>query len=103
MDRELEEQLNQLFDKTLNDLKVKAGRLIGRHQKRILKNYANELKSASRGGGRNDTRESRDNPRNDNRQRKAAPPKYANKRAQKYKSNDTDSDSGSGDYDEYKS
>lgn len=55
MDRELEEQIDDLIHKATKDLKTRIGRVVSRHQSKLLKDQARELKS---GGGATTSRKS---------------------------------------------
>ena len=45
MDRELEEQIDELIQKATKDLKTRICRVVIRHQNKLLKDQARELKS----------------------------------------------------------
>ena len=47
MDRELEDQIDQLFNKTLVDLKTKIARLILKHEKKLVKDFSKSAISSS--------------------------------------------------------
>jgi hypothetical protein len=47
MDRELEEQIDELIQKATKDLKTRICRVVIRHQNKLLKDQARELKSGS--------------------------------------------------------
>lgn len=47
MDRELEEQIDELIQKSTKDLKTRICRVVIRHQNKLLKDQARELKSGS--------------------------------------------------------
>jgi len=45
MDRELEEQIDEVVNKTIKDLKLKISKLVVKNQNKILKEQAKELKT----------------------------------------------------------
>ena len=45
MDRELDQQIDDIISKTTKDLKTKIERVIVRHQNKLIKDHARELKS----------------------------------------------------------
>ena len=45
MDRELEQQIDELINKVTKDLKIKILRTVVRHQNKLLKDQARELKT----------------------------------------------------------
>jgi hypothetical protein len=45
MDRELEQQIEELIQKTINDLKTKIIRIVIKNQNKVLKDQARELKT----------------------------------------------------------
>ena len=45
MDRELEEQIDELIQKTIKDLKLKMVRIVLKNQNKLLKEQARELKA----------------------------------------------------------
>lgn len=47
MDRELEDQIDQLFNKTIVDLKTKISRLILKHEKKIIKDLSKSVPTSS--------------------------------------------------------
>lgn len=55
MDRELEEQIEDLIQKATKDLKTRIVRVVSRHQTKLLREQARELKT---GGGSTTTRKS---------------------------------------------
>lgn len=50
MDRELEEQIDELIHKATKDLKTRLVRVVSRHQAKLLKDQARDLKSGTTGG-----------------------------------------------------
>tara|TARA_B110000908_G_C9895384_1_gene288615 strand:+ start:198 stop:500 length:303 start_codon:yes stop_codon:yes gene_type:complete len=52
MDRELDEQIDELIHKATKDLKTRIARVVVRHQNKLLKEQARELKSWGGTGGR---------------------------------------------------
>jgi hypothetical protein len=49
MEHELEEQINDLIHKATKDLKTRILRVVVRHQNKLLKEQAKELKSSTQG------------------------------------------------------
>ena len=49
MDRDLDEQIDELINKATKDLKTKISRVVVKHQSKLLKDQARELKGG--GGG----------------------------------------------------
>ena len=55
MDRELEEQIDELIHKSTKDLKTRIIRIVVRHQNKLLKEQAREFKSAGSSAHRKDS------------------------------------------------
>lgn len=53
MDRELEDQINDLINKSNKDLKTRIVRIVVRYQNKLLKEQARELKTSASNGGKN--------------------------------------------------
>jgi hypothetical protein len=51
MDRELEEQIDDLINKSIKDLKTRILRIMVRNQNKLLKDQARELKNGTSTGG----------------------------------------------------
>ena len=90
MDRELEDQIDELIHKATKDLKTRIVRIVVRHQNKLLKQQARDLKTGNtttnRRAASTGTTAARD-------KRRAAPPKKAtsSKKDDRYYS-DSDSD-----------
>ena len=50
MDRELENQIDQIVEKSINDLKIRIYRVYTKHLKKISREHLKELKEASKSG-----------------------------------------------------
>lgn len=46
MDKELDQQINELIEKTTNDLKLKINKIVSKHHTKLMKDHEKELKNA---------------------------------------------------------
>ena len=89
MDHELEEQINELITKANKDLKTRIVRIVVRHQNKLLKDQARELKAGSSAPNRKTVDVQQTSGRKSNQ--KVSSKKSSSKKDSKYHS-DSDSD-----------
>jgi len=80
MDRELEEQIDEVIQKTVKELKARITRVVGKNINRLLKDQAKDLKSSSSGS------------RPSTSKRETVPVRHREKETKKKSTSDDDSD-----------
>ena len=86
MDRELEEQIDDIIHKATKDLKTRIARIVVRHQTKLLKEQARELKS----GASTNTRKTNTSSDNGRKQQSKVSSRNNSKKDSKYSDSDSD-------------
>lgn len=92
MDKELEDQIDEIIVKATKDLKTRIARVVIRHQTKLLKDQARDIKSggAPSGQSKGNTTRRQDSSSNDRKNTK--PPPSSKKSSKKEDKYDSDSD-----------